>query len=365
MLRYRGTHLIRAGLIGAVLILLVIMVGLTPQRFVSWAKTVRYQAVFAEAGGLAVDNDVNLSGMKIGSVREIALVRGKALVTFAIDGRVRLGPDTGAHIRTGSLLGKRVLTLTPAGTGTMRPLDVIPMSRTSSPYTLTEAVDDLTTNVAGTDTASLNASLDTLSETIDTIAPELGPTFDGLTRLSRSINSRNETLGELLKSAAGVTGILSQRSQQINRLILNANDLIGVLNDRREAIVSMLANISAVSRQLAGVVADNEQELAPALAKLNAVTAMLERNRDNLNKALPGLAKYTLTQGELVSSGANYNAFVPNISFPLMLQPFFDYAFGFRRGVDAGQPPDNAGPRAEFPWPRNAIPQPNERWGQP
>jgi len=34
---------------------------------------------------------------------------------------------------------------------------------------------------------------------------------------------------------------------------------------------------------------------------------------------------------------------------PETLQPFFDYYFGFRRGTDAGQPPDQAGPRAEFP----------------
>ena len=101
-----------------------------------------------------------------------------------------------------------MLTLESAGSGNA-PIDVIPMSRTSSPYSLTDAVSDLTTNTAGTDTASLNQSLDTLSETLDQVAPQLGPAFDGLTRLSQSLNSRNETLGELLKSAADVTGILS------------------------------------------------------------------------------------------------------------------------------------------------------------
>ena len=75
-------------------------------------------------------------------------------------------------------------------------------SRTSSPYSLTDAVSELTANTAGTDTETLNQSLDTLSATLDQIAPQLGPTFDGLTRLSRSLNSRNESLGELLKTAA-------------------------------------------------------------------------------------------------------------------------------------------------------------------
>ena len=116
-----------------------------------------------------------------------------------LDGTVSLGSDTTAHVRTGTLLGERVLTLESKGDGTMRPMDVIPVSRTASPYSLTEAVSELTTNTAGTDTASLNQSLDTLSATLDQIAPQLGPTFDGLTRLSQAINDRDDTFGELLK----------------------------------------------------------------------------------------------------------------------------------------------------------------------
>lgn len=238
----------------------------------------------------------------------------------------------------------------------MRPKDVIPVSRTSSPYSLTEAVSDLTTNTEGTDTEGINQALDTLSATIDQIAPQLGPTFDGVTRLSQSLNSRNDTLRSLLKSAGAVSGVLAERSQQLNSLILNANDLIGVLNDRRQAIVGLLTSVSAVSKELSGLVADNEEQLAPTLAKLNSVTAMLEKNRDNIAKALPGLAKYQITQGEAVGNGFFYEAFVSNLIPGDLLAPFLDYAFGFRRGTNAGRPPDNAGPRAELPLPYNGIP---------
>ena len=99
----------------------------------------------------------------------------------------------------------------------------------------------------------------------------------------------------------------------MNTLILNANDLLGVLNDRRRRSSDLLANTSAVSQQLTGLVADNEKELAPTLERLNSVTAMLEKNRDNIAKALPGLAKFQLTQGETVANGFYYNAYVPNV----------------------------------------------------
>ncbi|KRE34763.1 mammalian cell entry protein [Mycobacterium sp. Soil538] len=360
MLKYRGSQLARAGFIGIVLMILVIAVGLQPERLMAWATGVRYQALFGEAGGLAVGNDVTVSGIKVGTVSSIKLDNGDALVGFTIDGKYALGSDTTAHIRTGTLLGERVLSLESEGSGTLDPKQVIPTSRTSSPYSLTDAVSDLTANTAATNTDSLNQSLDTLAQTLDQIAPQLGPTFDGLSRLSKSLNDRNKSLAELLRTAGDVTGIFSERSRQVNALILNANDLLAVLNERRSAITSLLANVSAVSKQLTGVVADNEKELAPALERLNHVTAMLERHRDDLAKMLPGAAKYYLTQGEIVSNGAYYNALIPNIQPAQLLQPFLDYAFGFRRGMNAGQPPDNAGPRAELPFPVNGIPQPGD-----
>jgi len=357
MLKYRGTGLVRNGFIGLALIVMVILVGLSPQRLVSWATAVRYRALFAEAGGLAVGNDVTVSGIKVGTVSDITLRHGDALVTFTLAGTVPLGTETTAHIKTGTLLGERALVLESAGGGTMHPMAVIPVSRTSSPYTLTDAVSEFTQNTAETNTQALNQSLDTLSSTLDRIAPQLGPTFDGLTRLSRTLNGRNQTLGELLKHTGDVTGILSQRSQQVNTLILDANDLLDVLAARRQEIVDLLANTSAVAKQLSGVVHDNEQELAPTLEKLNSVTAMLEKNRDSIAKALPGLAKYALTQGEAVSSGFNYNAFEANLIPMQILQPLLDYLWGFRT-FDTNRGPGfpSPMPRSLFPFPYNGIP---------
>lgn len=356
MNKYRGANLIRAGFIGAVLIILIIAVGLNPEQLVQRATTVRYQALFADAGGLATGNEVTVSGIKVGSVSGMSLQHGDVLVTFTVRGDVLLGSASTAHIRTGSLLGQRILTLESEGTGNLHPMAVIPVSRTSSPYSLSEAIENLSSDIEGTNTQALNQSLDTLAATLDQISPQLGPAFDGISRLSQALNSRNQTLGQLLKNAADVSGILSQRSAQLNTLILNANDLVSTLVERRQAIVRLLASTSAVAQQLKGLVHDNEAKLAPALKKMNSVTEMLEKNRDNIAKALPGLAKYELTQGETVSSGFYYNPFIPNLFQLEFFQWLFDYSFGFRAYGAPGQPPDTAGPRALFPWPFNMDP---------
>ena len=65
---------------------------------------------------------------------------------------------------------------------------------------------------------------------------------------------------------------------------------------------------------------DNESKLAPTLERLNSVTAVLEKNRDNIAKALPGLAKFEITLGEAISSMYAYSAFVPNFLVPQLFQ---------------------------------------------
>lgn len=170
MLKYRGTHLIRAGFIGVIVITLIIAVGLQPERLWSLAAQIAYRAQFAEAGGLTIGNKVKMSGVAVGTVTDVSLQGLQPLVTFKVDSTVRLGSDTSAHIRTGSLLGERVLVLESSGDGTLQPLGLIPQTRTSSPYSLTDAVGDLTRNTAATDTATLNQSLETLATTIDSSA---------------------------------------------------------------------------------------------------------------------------------------------------------------------------------------------------
>jgi phospholipid/cholesterol/gamma-HCH transport system substrate-binding protein len=98
--------------------------------------------------------------------------------------------------------------------------------------------------------------------------------------------------------------------------------------------------------------------LAPTLEKLNSVTAMLEKNRDNISKALPGLAKFEITVGEAISSMYAYSAFAPNAALPELFGPFMEYLWGFRT-FDTGRGPGfpSTVPRSLVPQLYNGIPE--------
>src|ERR1700712_649616 len=100
MLKYRASNLVRAGFMGVVLAILVIAVGLQPERLLAYATSQQYEALFAEAGGIYVGKDAALSGIKVGTVTDVSLNHGDALVQFSVDSQYPLGSQTSAHIRT-------------------------------------------------------------------------------------------------------------------------------------------------------------------------------------------------------------------------------------------------------------------------
>ena len=87
----------------------------------------------------------------------------RVLVTFEIDKSIRLGDRTEASIKTKSLLGAKILEVTPRGDGQQS--GPIPIDRTTAPYQLPDALGDLSTTISGLDTQQVSDSLAVLADT--------------------------------------------------------------------------------------------------------------------------------------------------------------------------------------------------------
>ncbi|WP_168708292.1 MULTISPECIES: MCE family protein [unclassified Rhodococcus (in: high G+C Gram-positive bacteria)] len=306
-------NLVHVGIIGIVLAVSILLATLQYDRLPFIAGGIGYSALFADAGGLAVGDDVSVSGVKVGKVDEISLAGQEVLVEFTVQESIQLGEATSAAIKTNTILGRKSLKVQPDGPGSIDSKDTIPSSRTNSPYSLTDALGDLSNTVADLDTKQLGDAMNVVSDTFSDTPPEVRTALDGITRLSQSINTRDESLQQLLERAESVTGILSDRSEQINKLIVDGNDLFGELDRRRTAISQLITNISSVSRQLTALVQENQAQMGPTLEKLNSVVAVLQKNNDNIAGALDGLGPYISSLGESVASGPFFDAYIQNI----------------------------------------------------
>jgi phospholipid/cholesterol/gamma-HCH transport system substrate-binding protein len=78
---------------------------------------------------------------------------------------------------------------------------------------------------------------------------------------------------------------------------------------------------------LKGFIAENRQQLRPALDKLNGVLAIVDDRKERVRQAVKLLNSYAMSLGESVSSGPFFKAYVVNLFPGQFVQPFVDAAF--------------------------------------
>jgi phospholipid/cholesterol/gamma-HCH transport system substrate-binding protein len=284
------------------------------------------------------------------------------LVKFDVANNIRLGDRTEAAIKLKTLLGTKILEVTPRGDGTLS--GPIPLDRTTPAYQLPDALGDLTTTISGLDTKRLSNSLAVLADTFSNTPPDLKAAVQGVARFSQTLDERDAQLRNLLSNANKATKVLAQRSDEIVNLVANTNSLLVQLKSQSSALDQIAHNLSALAQQLKGFIAENRDTLKPALDKLNGVLAIVDNRKDRVQKALVGLNRYALGLGESVGSGPFFKAYVVNLLPGQWMQPFIDAAFS-DLGLDPNVllPSQRADPQIGQPG-TPPLPVPYPRTGQ-
>ncbi|OBH54043.1 mammalian cell entry protein [Mycobacterium colombiense] len=299
------------GVMGTIIVACVTVVAFQYNKLPFIKNTDDYAAYFSEAGGIKPGNTVRVSGMGVGRVSDLRLEGTKVRVGFTVHKGVELGDRTEAAIKTETILGAKMLELTPRGNGQLS--GTIPLERTTSPYELPDALGDLTTTISGLDTAQLSTALTTLADTLKATPSNLRPALEGVARFSDTLNGRDAQLRSLLGNANKVSTVLGRRSQQIAGLVANSNALLAALLDERDSLDALMNNLTTVSHQISGLVNDNRTQLKPALDKLNGVLEILDNRKEDIQKTLPKFKRYAMSFGECLGSGPFFKAYVANL----------------------------------------------------
>lgn len=321
-----------------------------------------YSAYFSEASGLLAGAPVQVSGFEVGKVSSVELDGAKVLVTFDMKKDIALGDRTEATVKTKSLLGAKYLAVVPRGDG--QQTGTIPVDRTKPAYQLADALGDLTSTISGLNTDQLSESLAVLSDTFSDTPPELKVAVQGVSRFAETLNKRDSELRNLLANANKATSVLRERSDQVVSLVANTNALLAQLQTQSVALDQISGNITAVTKQIKGFIAENRDPLKPALEKLNGVLAIVDNRKERVQKAIKGLNKYALSLGESVGAGPFFKAYVVNLFPGQFVQPFIDSAFS-DLGLDPNVllPSQRSDPQTGQPG-TPALPVPFPRTGQ-
>lgn len=310
---FRERNPLVIGAIGLSVITLLVVAAFNVEELPLIGGGDRYSAAFSEAGGLKPGDEVRIAGVKAGKVDTVELAGDHVKVSFRVKSDQHLGAGTGASIRIKTILGAKYLALEPKGPGRLAPGSEIPRSRTVSAYDVVAAFSDLTTTSEKIDTDQLATALDTISGTFRDSPAEVRASITGLSRLSRTVASRDQALRELLDHANGVTGVLADRSDQLVTLMKDGDRLLRELDRRRTAIHDLLVSATTLGTQLSGLVDDNRKAIGPALSRLETVIRMLQRNQTSLDRSITLLAPFARLFTNTLGNGRWFDTYVQNV----------------------------------------------------
>ena len=206
--------------------------------------------------------------------------------------------------------------LQPDGRGELA--EPIPLDRTTAPYDIPETIDELSATTGKLDARKLAASFQTMSDTMRGAPQHMSQAVDGLAKLSEAVAKRDQQLAELVRNASDVSGIVASRDQEGDKMIKDGNLPLSEVQARKQAISGLLEGTQAVAQQLRGMVADNQEQIGPALQQLDQLTAMLQRNQDNLNNAIGALAPYVRGFNNTIANGRWFEGYFCGLLPPPM-----------------------------------------------
>jgi phospholipid/cholesterol/gamma-HCH transport system substrate-binding protein len=297
--------------IAAILVLLIMAFKAGDLPIIGGGDT--YKAAFAESGGLKVNDEVRIAGVRVGKVTGVELADGKVIATFKVDTPSKFGTETGAAIKVKTLLGAMFISLEPKGSGQLKEDSTIPVSRTKSPYNVVQAFSGLADRAEKIDTERLADSIDTLAELTKDTPAAFQSTLRGLSRLSETVASRNDQIGELLGNLDTVSGTLAKRDEDIIALMKDSDVLLRALVARREAVHQLLVSTSRLSTELTLLVQQTRADLKPALSNLQGVVNLLLKNQSNLDESLRLMAPFYRVFANTLGSGPWFDTWIQNL----------------------------------------------------
>ncbi|MFJ9389987.1 MCE family protein [Nocardioides sp. NPDC101246] len=282
---------VRFAAIGTLAVALVFVGVLTWKRLpLVSGDTTTYTAEFADASGLVAGEDVRVAGVKVGTISDIRLGRGKVLVDIEVDG-LEVGEQSTARIEIKTLLGQHYVSLQSDGEP-LRDGGVIPLAHTSTPVDIVPTLDELGAKTAELDSAKMAEAFAALATVLDRSAPQLEPTLRSLTDISEAISSRDAKIRELFENTKTVSGVVAARDQDLKELLASSVQVLQMLEDRREVLDQLISGTKLLATQVRAVISENEALIEPTLAKLDAVLKVLRANREQIDAILENSLAY-------------------------------------------------------------------------
>jgi len=229
-----------------------------------------WHVMFAQTGGLGASDEVQVNGIRKGSVQGMRLVGDEVVVDLALASDVALTRDSRVAIRNVGLMGEKVI-----------------------------AVDLKTT---GGDYAAADTIQGVYEKGVPEVMAELGGSLGAIA-----------TITDRLQSVADVLARNGDFAASLKNFRLTSEELRDAVHENRASLRVTIANFSAAARTAKGLTTDREAELRHALDQfsqaaenMNRLSTRLDSLRTSLQTVTSKVERGEGTLGRLVNDDKLY-----------------------------------------------------------
>lgn len=299
------------------------------------------EAVFSDASGLRVGDDVKVAGVKVGRVTDVEVDRpsGSVRVSFVVNDGTDIRDGAGAEIALSSLLGAKHIRINDpmAGDTLMADLPgeqrVVPLERTKVPFDLFELTRVATDGITELDTDGLNSLLIDLADLTEGKAATVEDLLEGINRVGAAVNDRDQQFQALIDQAERLSTTLSDKDDEILSLLDSSRQILDLLVDRRNDLALVLGETAGAVSELDRLIEANEAELDATLDSLAPILDVVAAHQDDLDRALTWLGPGLLQQSRGGGQGPWADIFVRGVGpdVPEVLQDVYRILLGADR----------------------------------
>ena len=262
----------------------------------------RLNAVFTDAAGLVPQDEVRISGVKVGSVTAVGPNSdGKTLVTMELQPGYQVRSDVRAVVRPKSLLGTVYVELvrTPgSGKPYLAGGATIPAAQTGQAVQIDDVLNNMdpqTRQAMSTSFQQLGVALQGRSGDVNASLPGVDQVAQNLRPLAQLGDRRQEELARILVDLDTIMQALADEQDSLGRIVDSGNtvfsgvaardqDLGGAIQNANGFLASLDASFSA-----AGVTNADRTALVQAPATINASSHTLSLTNSNVDQLVPEL----------------------------------------------------------------------------
>ncbi len=277
--------IVKVGVFGVVMTLLTAALFAIFGQYRSGADN-SYSALFADASSLKSGDSVRVAGVRIGTVKDVALQPdNKVVVDFDADRKVVLTSATKATVRYLNLVGDRYLELvdSPGSAKIQPPGSQIPLDRTEPALDLDLLLGGLKPVVQGLNPNDVNALTNSLIQILQGQDGNIESLFSKTTSFTTALADNGQTVQQLIDNLNTVIATISKDGDKFSGAVDKLEKLVTGLAADKDPIGQSITALDNGTASLTDLLNQARTPLAGTVDQLGRLAPLLDQDKELLD----------------------------------------------------------------------------------